>query len=419
MIKSPSPIRKVILFSLASLACGLSYDATASGFALIEDSGSGLGNAFAGGAASAEGASTIYYNPAGLVLLDQQQLVLVAHAIRPTIKFTDQGSSNAPRPVGGNGGDMKDITLVPNFYYAVPVSPALRLGIGINAPFGLKTDYDPAWAGRFQAVKSELKTVNVNPAISYKVNDQLAIGGGINYQHIQAELTSAVNLGVSEGYSTMKGNDYAWGYNMGALFQASPQTRIGASYRSRIRYQLSGDITFTGVPKPNGPVTADLTVPDTLSLSIFHQINPEWDVMADLTWTGWSSFDKLTVVRTTGEVVSSTDENWRNTLRPSIGMNYHYSKNVTLRSGVAFDQSPVRAEYRTARIPDSDRTWLSFGVKFNVSAQGAVDIGYAHIFMKDANINRIETPTPLPSSALKGNYSNSVDILSLQYTHNF
>ena len=390
---------------------GFSGSASSAGFSLIEESASGLGNAFAGGAASAEDASTVFFNPAGMTRLSGTQLSVVMHAIKPTVRFSNAGSAGT----GVNGGDAGSWALVPNFYVVTELSPTLRAGLGISSPFGLKTDYDANWIGRFQAIKSDMKTININPALAYKINDQLSVGAGLNAQYISAELTNAVRLpGNAEGFAQVKGDDWSFGYNLGVLYEVNPSTRFGLAYRSDVRHKLEGDVTFSGpfVFAQNGPINAEITLPETVSLSAFRQINPQWAVMSDVTWTRWSRFQELRILRSTGALVSLTPENWEDTYRFAIGASYQQSDKLKLRGGVAYDQAPVTDSNRTARIPDADRTWLSVGASYQFTATSSIDVGYAHVFVANAAIN---SGTP----ALVGEYSNSVDILSAQYNHRF
>ena len=148
-----------------------SLTAQAAGFALIEQSASGMGNAFAGGSAAAEDASTIYFNPAGMTYIDGTQAVGALHLIKPNAEFHDKGSVKALGlpPKGDEGPNAGDLAFVPNFYFMTDINPSIKAGIGVNAPFGLKTEYDDKWVGRFQADKSEVKTININPAIALRL----------------------------------------------------------------------------------------------------------------------------------------------------------------------------------------------------------------------------------------------------------
>ena len=421
----------LLSISVAAALAGISGQAAASAFALLEQGGSG--NAFAGGAAVAEDASIIFSNPAGMSRLNGTQVTVGASTIRATSRFSDGGSTGALlQTAGGNGDDAGGTAFVANTYIVMELDPAVRLGLGVFAPFGLQTEYAPGWIGRFQAIKSRIETVNLNPSLSYRMNDSVSLGIGLSYQHISGELTNAVNysaaaggaLGANlEGVSTMTGSDSSWGYNFGALFNVSPDTRIGISYRSKIKYTLNGTVTFNNVPAlaanpalANGAVNLPISMPDTFSLSAYHQLG-NWDLMADATRTGWSVLQQMAISRSDGTNVQTVPEHWKDTWRIAFGASYHYNEQWLSRIGVAHDQTPMSDAYRTARIPDSDRTWLTFGGQYKMSASNKIDLSYTHIFMKNASIASDQTATG--SGNLVGTYSNSVNILNMQFAHNF
>jgi long-chain fatty acid transport protein len=387
----------------------------AAGFALIEQNASGLGNAYAGQAAAATDASTIFFNPAGMTLLPDRQVVVAGHLILPQAEFS---GTVTPDIGGGNGGDAGGLALVPNAYFAFRLTPDVHLGVGLNAPFGLKTEYDSDWKGRTQAIESELKTINLNPSIAWKASETLSLGAGLSIQYAEATLSNSAN---GAGIATVHGDDYGWGFNLGVLWQPSAATRVGVAYRSEVEQNLEGDVDFSVAAIANGPVTADTTLPDSASLSVFHKLNSKWDLLADLTWTGWSDFRELRIVRNGGVTLALTEENWDDSYRYSIGANYHVDNKLTLRGGLAFDETPTSDAYRTARIPDEDRTWVAFGAQYRLSEKTVLDFGYAHLFIKDARINKTEgTNLPPPTLlTLSGTYEASVDILSAQLTMNF
>ena len=400
-------------FRIDRLAAGLTLAgcaglAQAAGFALIEQNASGIGNAYAGQAAAATDASTIFFNPAGMTYLPDRQVVMAGHLILPQARFS--GSSNIG---GGNGGDAGGLAFVPNAYFAMRLTPSVHVGIGMNAPFGLATKYDPTWAGRTQAIKSELKTVNLNPSIAWKASDTLSLGAGLSLQYAEATLSNATGAGLPPDIGVVKGDDFGWGVNLGALWQMSPATRIGVAYRSEVDYTLEGDLKVNGVTS-QAPVFANATMPDSASLSVFHKLDDRWDLLADVTWTGWSDFEELRVVNGANVTVVHTPHAWRATWRYSMGANYRHNDRLTLRGGVAFDQRAASDAFRTARIPDEDRTWLAFGAQYRLSPKMTVDVGYAHLFVSDARINKTEGPV-----TLTGTYDASVDILSAQMTLNF
>src|SRR5258706_1811511 len=182
----------LIALAVATTLGGASTLAAAAGFALIEQSASGMGNAFAGAAATAEDASTIFYNPAGMSQLSGSQFAVAGHAIDLSLKFSNNGTSRAAGggaiplgPVSGdNGGQAGGTSFVPNLYVTHPINEQWTIGLGVNAPFGLKTEYDSTWGGRYQGIKSEITSYNINPAVSYKLTDTVALGAGVNYQHL-------------------------------------------------------------------------------------------------------------------------------------------------------------------------------------------------------------------------------------------
>lgn len=383
--------------------------AHAAGFALIEQNASGLGNAYAGAAAVAGDASTIFFNPAGMTRLPDRQMVVAGHLIKAQAEFA---GTVTPNIGGGNGGDAGGLALVPNAYFAFRLTPDVHLGVGLNAPFGLATKYDADWIGRTQAIESELKTINLNPSIAWKASESLSLGAGVSIQYAEATLTSATAASLPPPVGVVKGDDYGWGFNLGALWQVSPATRIGLAYRSEIDYTLEGTFKVNGVTV-NAPVFASTTLPDSASLSFFHRLNDSWDLLADVTWTGWSDFDELRILRANGTVLSLTEERWGDIMRYSVGASYRLNDSWSFRGGVAYDEAPVSDVYRTPRIPDGARTWIAVGGQYRISLQGVIDFGYAHLFVEDVGLNKLD------GVLLQGRYDSRVDILSVQYTHSF
>ena len=332
--------------------------------------------------------------------------------------------------------------MVPNAYFVMPIGDRMRFGIAVNVPFGLTTEYDDTWVGRFQGIKSELTTVNINPSISYKLSDAVSIGAGINFQRADAELTNAVALAAAEPAKVkLKADDDGWGWNFGVLFQAAPATRIGFSYRSVIDYELEGSVTVTSdtgsgfglaaAAASSGPAMAEITFPDTFSLSVVQGISDRLELLGDVSFTRWSEINRVNVVNTTNGTLRDSllfdfDDAWR----VSVGANFKLNDTWTLKAGVAYDQTPVKSETtRTVRLPDNDRIWLAFGGQMKMGQSGRLDLGYTHIFIKDADINftrsqqapgfTVPTNAPGTQSNVTGSYEGSVDIVSVQYTHSF
>lgn len=389
-----------ILPALVTLA--FSGAASASAFQLWEQSASGLGVAYAGSAAIADNASTNFYNPAGLTQLSGVQVSVGVAGIGPNYEYRSNATGSYS---GGNAGGW---AAVPNAHLSAQIAPNLTVGFSVSAPFGLSTEYDPNWAGSTLSLKSEIKTVNYNPSIAYKVNDKVSLGFGLNYQTIDGELTRFSGV-PAVGNVVLKGDDASWGWNAGALFTLSPAMRVGVSYRSAVKHTLEGNVT-TGLGST--PVKADIKLPDTFVLSVWQQVSDRWEAMGDLSYTRWESLQNLTVInRNNGSTVGSPEVfNYGNTWRLAWGAAYKYNDELKARFGIAYDRTPVQTGDRSPRVPDNDRLWLSIGGQWNMGKNGKLDVGYAYLYVRDPQIDK---------APLQGRYDASAHIVGLQYSVGF
>lgn len=415
--------------------------ANASGFQLFEQSVSGLGNAFAGNAAVAEDATTIFFNPAGLTRIPGTQTIAGVHLIAPKTEFENKGSTAAVTNFQGNnvllgtdGGNAGVTGVVPNFYAAHQLTDKLHIGLGVNVPFGLKTSYSSNWVGRYHGINSELKTINFNPSLAYKINKMFSVGLGVNAQYAEADLSNAIDFGQAAGPGTgqgldgrqqLTGDDWGWGYNLGVMMQLTSATRIGLAYRSHIDFDIEGDVRFSVPPPARGlfpfsteNASAKLDLPETISLSAYHDATSKLALLGDVSWTRWDRFDELVVKFENQALPTSVQSfDWDNTFRYSLGANYKAHKDWMLRTGAAYDFAPIpSAKKRDVRVPDSDRIWLAFGISHTPNSSFKFDFSYTHIWVRDASINRNDGN----GHTLVGNYNNSsVDIFSGQMVWSF
>jgi long-chain fatty acid transport protein len=437
---------KASILVISTLASSASY---ASGFAIQEQSVTGLGRAFAGSAAVADDASTVFFNPAGLTQLNHTELAVGLHYISPQSDFTDDGSrlpvALGGTPLsGGDGGDAGEDALVPNLYYAQALNSTTFIGLGINAPFGLVTDYSDTWQGRYHALRSDLKTININPSLAIQANEKLSIGFGINLQYIDLELSQAVDFGAVcavaavgacavpqgfDGKAKLTADDWSWGYNLGLLYQLTDTTRVGLTYRSKISHHLKGDGEFripdnaavqgtaaaTGFS--DGDIDGRVTLPESASLAVHHQLNNKVALSADVSWTRWSRFVDLTINSDDSTRLNSTkEEDWENSLRYAVGVDYQHNDKWAFRTGVAYDETPLPGvSRRTPRIPGNDRIWFAVGASYKANDNLILDAGYTHLFINNPKIN----DTDANGYILSGEYEASVDILSVQARYLF
>ncbi len=408
----------------SALLLGFSTAGHTAGFNLLEQNASGLGNAYAGSAAVADNASTIYFNPAGMTYLPGINISGGVTAIKPNFKFGNNDGSTGPSglPIGtSNGGNAGKWGFLPNAYASWQLNPDWYVGLGIGAPFGLTTHYDDDWLGRYHSTKFAIESININPSVAYKVNDQLSLGVGVNWMRLDADYRRAVPLGpgVPDLGARVKMHDSAWGWNAGLIYELTPATRIGLSYRSTVKIKAHGHTTLSGNVPPGFPTSANanatVKLPDTAIFSVTHQLDDQWQLLADVSWTGWSSIKSLDIKNDSLEG-DSLALRFRDARRVALGANYRYNQQWTFRGGVAWDQTPIRnAEYRPTSLPDNDRYWVSLGAQYRFSPNATVDVGYSHLFLNKARINYGDPD----KGTIRGKYKDSADIIGVQFSYQF
>ncbi|TAH50944.1 MAG: transporter [Betaproteobacteria bacterium] len=416
----------------AALAAMPSGSASAAGFQLLEQNASGIANAYAGSAAVAENASTIFFNPAGMTQLPARTLSVGLSAVRPSFKFSNDGSQTGA--LTGGTSDAGGWAAVPNAYLSWALGKDVYVGVGLGAPFGLMTEYDDDWVGAAHSTKFDIKTYNINPSIAWRVNDSLSLGAGVNWQRMDVEyvrragIVAAGGFPLPSSFATLDADNDAWGWNIGVLLNLSSATRLGLAYRSSIDHELKGDLTVRGPSAVlnaarSSRAKADVELPDTFILSATHRIDSRWELLGDVSRTGWSSIKEVDIVRTSGASNGATAQvlvtDFRDTWRYALGAAYQYNDAWKLKLGLAYDETPVRdARRRLTSLPDNDRTWFSFGGQWRASKDATLDVGVAYLYIPDTRIENRDTRDPL-KGLVKGEYDSSVWILGAQYSVSF
>jgi long-chain fatty acid transport protein len=443
----------------ALLSIAFAGAASASGFQLYGEQGaSGIGNAGAGSAASAENASTVYYNPAGMTQLPQYAISAGGTGVYTKFEFTNNGSDVAGFNNAGTGGNAGGWGFVPNGYGSMALTKDIYIGIGIGAPFGLATAYSTPWIGSPQSTSFDIKTYNINPSIAWRAAEWVSLGAGLNVQKVEATYKRIASAAVNPANGRPVGitncaapppsaavaavwtacntpikmglDDWAWGWNVGALFTLAPQTKIGLAYRSQVKYNTSGNVNGNG-PSPafnsavSSNVSADIDMPDTFVISLSQGIGENWELLGDISWTGWSSIPQVDIIRTSpttrypaGSTAQVLETKFDDAWRFAVGANYKVNEAWKLRFGLAYDQTPVpSAEYRLTSLPDNNRTWFSTGVQWKPEKNMALDFGVAYLYLKDADINNDQR---LQGRGLvKGSYDDACWLIGGQASMNF
>lgn len=430
-------MKKVMLKTTLSLAVAMaSSQLFASGFALNEQSVSGMGTGFAGRSSSADDASTVFGNPAGMARLEGQQVTGGVAAIDATTNISQvSGNTNTS---GSNKGDMVPFTAVPFGFYTNKLNDQWAVGFGVYAPFGLVTDYERGFQGRGFGSKSEVKVITFQPTVSYAFNDRVSVGFGPTFNRIAGTLESDVSLPQAPNAVNnikIKGDDTALGFNVGVLVQATDTTRVGLTYHSKVKYKLEGHTEVSlgaGVPPQllrgnRYDASLKIDTPESWDLSVTQDMNDAWKLYAGATWTRWSRLKDITVNNegvTTGngggagpQLVGTIkeDQNWHDTWAYAVGTSYQLTKQVVLRTGLTFDQSPTNNTNRSPRIPTGDRTIFSVGLGYAVMDNMTIDLAYSYLQEEDIKVNSHNKL----GQTYNAKYENSANGFGLGMTYKF
>jgi long-chain fatty acid transport protein len=412
----------------ASILLCTSQSVQAAGFYIQEQSVKGLGYAFSGSTTSIDDASTIYFNPAGMTKLDGAQVNAGVHLLIPHADLTDTGTTVPFGAAVGNddGGNPYDPTPVPNLYAAAPFDFQGRqiwAGIGVSAPFGLGSDYGDNWFGRFDSTETELMTINIQPSLAIQATDWLSIGGGVDIQYADAELKAVANPGTGEGISTLKGDDWSLGYNLGVMIEPTEKTDVGIHYRSAIDHELDGRITFVNGTASDSDVGggADLNLPDLATFGVAHDITPQTRIMGQATWFGWSTFDRIRAVSDAGAELQNIEQDYQDTWAFAIGVEHDLNEDWTVRAGYQFDETPTTDEFRTSRTPDGDRNWFSGGATYKWNDKIELDFAATYIDVDDGtiNVNRNAAAPAIARSDVSANTDGYVGIVAVGLNYKF
>jgi long-chain fatty acid transport protein len=431
----------------------------ASGFQLREASVKNLGRAQAGTAVARDDASVVTYNPAAMSNLDKTTVQADITLIDLTAEFSGGGNAAAGTPLarpltGGNGGDPGDPTVVPALAIVMPMSGALEgltFGASVSAPFGLMTEYDRDWVGRYNAVKSVVKTVDLTLSAALQLHERFSVGVGFIYERAEATLTNAVDFGSAicraninacllptpataafgpqrnDGFFQVHGDDNGVGWLFGAQWQPTDKLLIGYSHRSEIDHELVGDLYFT-VPVAvqaalgpsaaafaDGPGGANLTTPSTDTLSVSYDFSDTFRMMADVQQTDWHSLSSVIITRSTGQTVGNEPFHWQDSTLYALGAEFDMSDAITLRGGVAMDETPTNDTTRSPRLPDNDRMLYAVGLTWNASPSLSIDASYQRIEIDDPTVNLVSSS----GSSLNGVYSGHADLFGVAAQYRF
>ncbi len=357
-----------------------------SGFALFEAGAKAvaMGGAFA---ATADDPSAIWFNVAGIA--QQRRAEVLAGGTGITFQNEFTGDPNDAFSAGSHGSYRRHLFIPPNGYVVVPFGSNLTFGVGVFAPFGLRTSWRQPWIGRFVSNDANIKTVSVEPALAWQTSDgRLAIGGGPEYR--RAHVILARNSGALNPFtgrfadvaSSYLSSEWAskWGWNVGVLFKPTSTWRIGASYRAQMTMDFHGPATVTQIPTGNAQFDAivkrqlpptqqartSFNLPHFAYLGVATSAIHDWDIEADIVHNNWSRFKELRVNFVDTPAFNFTrPQNFKNSFSYRLGANHPVSPDWDVRLGALYDKTPQPTESVSPLLPDSDREGVSFGLGFH------------------------------------------------------
>jgi long-chain fatty acid transport protein len=437
--------RLACLKSLAALlALSAATEARAGGFAIREQSSYFMGSAFAGSAAGGD-ISSIFWNSAATATLPGFNTSSSYTAVIGQANETATGGvfvTGVPSVAPGLSPLSTDVgtdSVVPASYATYQVSDRLYVGFNVNSPFGFITKPDDLhWAGSPIAVTSKVFTADINPTVAYKITPELTIGAGIQVEYLKVRLNRdaflSSDFAIISPQRTLRASDWGAGATAGVIWQPWPGTSIGLGYRSPVNFDVSGPYvrsfsfapgaTPTFVPGVRVNADANLTLPDELTFSFRQVASERLTFLGTVEWEHWSRLNNVTAVAPGGLGLETLNFNYDDGWFFSLGAEYAYSPQLTFRTGIAFERSPIEDDTRDILLPDSDRIHLNVGATYRYSDRISFNIAYSHLFFDDApfcianpaangGTTHCNASTPFSAILLTGSADNAVDLVSV------
>jgi long-chain fatty acid transport protein len=437
-------IKQLLLLMSTAGAIGLTSQTIAAAFQLWEQDGATVGNYHAGRAAEAADASTAFYNPAGLVRIKNQQIVIgivpimTAFKFHGTVNTTTADATHTTHDVSTvvEGGTFN---AVPNLNYAAPLSSWAVFGFSVVAPFGLNINYGYSTNMRYALTQASLRVIDVSPSIGIAVTNKFSIGAGIDLERARGEFDSVATIpnfgipGSTDTQSINVGYSNGLGYHLGIMYQFTSSTRIGLSYQSKVNHHLRGNSRFTGQlanstsggTQSNNNLSTNIHLPPTTAISLFHIINPIWDVMGTVQYTQWNVISEVVLKNVSGAtgaippvedntIVVIVPQHYHNTWNYSVGANYHVNDKWIVRGGIGYDETPSNDAYRNVILPDSSRIAIALGVHYQANESFGFDAGWTHLFAFQAKVNSPPDIVGPQTVLTNGTFNGNADVLGFQ-----
>jgi long-chain fatty acid transport protein len=444
--------RAVLALAVVS-AFAIPVVAQAGAFQLPTDNAAGWARANAGGSLFPDDPTAAYNNPAAMAFFSAPVLQATATMIRPSAQFNGQVQDIDGNPTTGNNPNGFDRFIpFPNLAWVAPVNDWFALGGALTVPFGLQSEYNPTWEGRYFGTRTDLQSVNASLSAAFKLNDRFSAGVGILGQYTKAQLNTTLDpngaaqalFGLplppqqdDEQLNVDVKRRFSFGYFLGFEFKPTDQDSLGFSYHSRVKNTLSGNYALYGGAEgkallalapmldpslptinPNGaPASARFDTPAFASADWLHTFTDRFTAAASIKWTQWSTFQDL-VLMSDGQELFSLPEHYQDSYTFSVGGDYKLTDQWTLHGGIGYDETPTVILSRDPRVPDGDRKLLGFGVGYKATDHLSFDLGYQHQFVSNTPVHLVNQPL-LGGATMNGYFADAGDVVSITGTYHF
>lgn len=426
--------KKSLLAVTITTATLASQQALAAGFQLNAQSATGIGRAFAGDAVIADNASVMARNPAAMALFDETSLSLGFESITSIIEVKGATYTNGLTTAtnSANEDDVGDTSIAPNIHLIVPVNDKFAWGVNAYTNFGTKTEFSDDYAGYEFGGKTDVKSMNLGLAGSYRLNEQWSFGAGLDIiygkgkleRNLNPTISSLITGGTNNSLVALDADADGWavGFNLGTVYELNENNRFGLAYHYSPKLEAEGDTTVinTGTVPPSNATLKDDTLffplPDILEFSGYHRIeDTKFAVHYSVQWIGWDAFDVLES-KTAGDL---NEYKWQNGMHYAIGGTYYLNRDWTLRAGYMYDTS-AQDNITSISVPDSDRQWFSTGFTYHISEKSNIDFGFTYLMGDDVNVSEEQySSTGVLLSSIEGTTRADAILVGLQYSRTF
>ena len=411
--------------TLLALCC---QPAWAGGIMLYEIGTENAGLANAGAAARAQGPSTIASNPAGMSYLPGTQITAGLQVLYGDLSFDRDAGTNVP---GSGSGNALDPIPGGSFFISHELDEHWSVGFGQYGDFGLAVNYDNDWSGRYFSQNASLLGLSLVPSVAYRFNEQWSVGLGVKAMYGMLQAQTAIDRSPfgftdrTDGQFKYKDQDWGFGANVGVIYAPQAGTRIGLTYTSQVDLDFEDRLDVNGdgrlLERVNNTKTElDVKVPQTVTLSLFQQLDRQWALLASVNWQDWSEFGDIGVqVDTTAVGAQSTtvDAGFKDTWHLSLGAQYQATEQWLWNVGVAYDSSAVSDSNRSVIVPMNESWRIATGATYALNKDTDINVSWAMVWLGDMPVDQTKS---VSGNQISGEFDNAwIQALSGNMTWRF